>query len=282
MNCAWTSFVGVLPSWMRKDIETNYRDSLLELRMRVDQQPELVTKNGAYWLMQKVSIKDLAHCINMASQYSPWSAWTTQYGYLTLSGGHRIGICGQAAIRDGIMTGIVEPTSICIRIARDYKALIYDHRYLKGSVLIVGKPGNGKTTLLRDLIRFRADRNTDAIAVVDEKQELFPVEKGKFCFSPGKRTDVISGCSKAQGIDCVLRNMGAHTIAVDEITSENDCQALIKAGNCGVDLLATAHAVCREDLYQRPVYQPLIQSRIFQHLIVLQDDKSWKPERMYQ
>lgn len=282
MNCAWSSFIGVLPTWLRREVDSKFSDALLELRMRIGHPPELVTKSGAYWLKQTATCEDLNSCINLASQYSPWSAWTSRYGYLTISGGHRMGICGQAVMRDGEMCGIQRPTSLCIRIARDFKGLIFDPLYLKGSVLIIGKPGSGKTTLLRDLIRFRSEQNMGAVCVIDEKQEIFPMDKDGLCFYPGKRTDILSVCAKAQGIECALRNMGPQTIAVDEITSEADCIALSNAGNCGVELLATAHAGCVGDLYRRPVYKILMEYKIFNRLIVLQDDKSWVAERIDQ
>jgi stage III sporulation protein AA len=78
----------------------------------------------------------------------------------------------------------------------------------------------------------------------------------------------------------VLRTMGPHTIAVDEITSARDCAAMLHVAWCGVKLLATAHASCREDLMARPVYKPLVKSHLFDTLVILRSDKSWKAERM--
>jgi stage III sporulation protein AA len=146
-----------------------------------------------------------------------------------------------------------------------------------GSVLILGPPGSGKTTLLRDLIRIVSDRGTGSVSVVDERGELFPREAD---FDRGKQTDVLTGCDKASGIDMVLRTMGPRYVAVDEITNQNDCQALIRAGWCGVKLMATAHATDLADLRQRPVYRPLIQTGIFDTVVVLKPDKSWRVERV--
>jgi stage III sporulation protein AA len=112
---------------------------------------------------------------------------------------------------------------------------------------------------------------------VDERGEIFP---GGDVFDPGVRTDVLTGCSKAQGVEIALRTMGPKCIAVDEITAKEDCQALVNAGWCGVDLLATAHAANREDLYMRPVYRPIIETGLFERMIILKRDKSWYMERM--
>ena len=145
-----------------------------------------------------------------------------------------------------------------------------------GALLILGPPGAGKTTLLRDIIRHRSNGGK-IVSVVDERGELFPCGN---LFDPGTRTDVLTGCSKAQGVDIALRTMSPKCIAVDEITAQEDCQALVSALWCGVDLLATAHAANCNDLQSRPIYRPLIQTGLFKQVIVLSRDKSWHLERM--
>jgi stage III sporulation protein AA len=92
--------------------------------------------------------------------------------------------------------------------------------------------------------------------------------------------DVLTGCSKAEGIEILLRTMGPACIGVDEITSEADTQALLRAGWCGVNLLATAHAASIEDLHSRPVYKRLIDCGLFQSAVVLRPNKTWYTEKM--
>jgi stage III sporulation protein AA len=113
--------------------------------------------------------------------------------------------------------------------------------------------------------------------VVDEREELFPPGCG---FDTGPRTDILSGCRKATGIDMVLRTMGPELIAMDEITSTEDCDALEQALWCGVRLVATVHAASKRDLLGRSIYSKLVRSGLFDTLIVLQRDKSWSMERM--
>ena len=115
---------------------------------------------------------------------------------------------------------------------------------------------------------------------MDEREEIFPRYNKSMCFPVGTNTDVISGCAKTRGIELVLRNMGPDIIAVDEITAQSDTDALLHAGWCGVNLIATAHAGSVSDLKTRPIYRPLVESKLFQNVLVLRRDKSWTMERM--
>lgn len=282
MRCAWQTFLNLLPVWMRESVDKHGRENLQELRLRLNSPPMLITGKGNMLLDRCVSAEDLHFCVNLATRYSPWAANTAAQGFITAQGGHRIGLCGNAVKKDGMITGIHDLSSLCLRVARDFPGIAEKAACYKGSVLIVGKPGSGKTTLLRDLIRQRSNTSNNCIAVVDERQEIFPLTHNQFSFPVGLHTDILSGCRKVQGIETVLRNMGPDTIAVDEITAAEDCQALMHAGWCGVKLLATAHAGSKRDLYSRPVYRPIIDSCLFDTLLIMNPDKSWSAERISQ
>ena len=277
MNCAWKELLDVLPEKLRRDTDRLGKEKLQEVRLRLGEKTELVLGETCMFLQHTVTREDLMYCVNTASRYSPWCASTISQGFLTAPGGHRIGLCGEVVIKNGKTDGIRSVTSLCIRIARDIPGIAACAADSQASVLIIGPPGSGKTTLLRDLIRQRSESGRGCVTVVDERGELFPAGH---VFNQGKRTDVLTGCDKGTGIDMVLRTMSPSCIAVDEITSERDCQAMIRAGWCGVSMLATAHASSKKDLYSRPVYQPLVRSGIFETLLVMQRDKSWRKERM--
>lgn len=280
MRCAWQAYLNLLPIRMRQEVDRLGKDTLQELRLRLNLPPELITSSGSKFLDDSTSYDDLSYCINAASRYSPWSARSASYGYITAAGGHRIGLCGEATIVNGQMSGITAPTSLCLRVARDFDGISKGTETIKGSILILGKPGSGKTTLLRDLIRQRSEQGSGCVAVVDERGELFPYTQNQSCFPPGKRTDILTGCTKQHGIEVVLRSMSPSIVAVDEITAQADCDALVHAGWCGVKLLATAHAENLADLHTRPVYKPIIRSRLFETVLILQSDKSWRMERV--
>ena len=273
MRCAWKELLEILPQRLRREVDQQGRDGLQELRLRFHAPPELVLQGESRWLQGDISREELSFVVNAASRYSPWAAESISQGFLTSPGGHRIGICGQAVYKEGRVSGMREITSLCIRVARDFPELGDRLKGLCCSVLILGAPGWGKTTLLRCLIRQYAQNIQ--VSVVDDRGELFP--EG---FVRGPKMDVLTGCPKGEAMERVLRTMGPACIAVDEITAEEDCKALISAANCGVILLATAHGASLRDFRTRPVYQRLSGQGVFDTLVTLKPDKSWQVERI--
>ena len=280
MRCAWQSLLQILPANIRGTVDNLGKERLQEVRLRIGGQVELVLNSENTLLPFTVTPDDISFVMNAASRYSPWSASTIRRGYITAPGGHRIGLCGDAVINNGEMTGLRNPYSVCIRVARDFDGIGNHLTTLSGSLLIIGKPGSGKTTLLRDIIRCRSNKGPGSVGVVDERGEVFPVFEQSFCFPCGKRTDVLTGCGKSHGIDILIRTMGPSCIAVDEITAEEDCRAIMNAGWSGVAILATAHAGSVDDLRSRPIYRPIINSGLFRDVLIMHDDKTWHHERL--
>lgn len=273
MICAWNSLLDLLPPWLRKDTNRYEKDSLLELRLRINSPPLFVLQNKREWLGQNIEADDISYCINIASRYSPWATATLAQGFLTGPGGHRIGVCGETILKNGEITGFRKIQSLCIRIAKDIPGIADSIQTDARSILIIGAPGWGKTTLLRDLIRKISQRET--ICVVDERGELFP-EQVLEC----TKIDILTGCAKLNGIEIALRTMGPDRIALDEITASEDADALIHMLGCGVGILATAHATSIDDLIARPIYKKLWNAHIFDSIVILHPDKSYHVERI--
>ena len=200
-------------------------------------------------------------------------------GYIALPGGHRLGLCGRAVLREGEIINLRPLSSAGLRIAREVRgaALPVLSQVCEGgrlqSTLILAPPGLGKTTLLRDLIRMVSDGENcqpHRVGLADERGEVAALWEGVPQLDVGSRTDILEGCPKAQALMLLLRAMSPQVLAVDEITAKGDLEALTAAVGCGVTLLATAHGTDRADLERRPLYRPLLEQKIFRRLVQIQ------------
>ena len=197
-------------------------------------------------------------------------------GYLTMEGGHRLGLCGTAVLREGEIHSLRQLSSANLRIARQVKGAaecllprLCSNGRLE-STLILAPPGLGKTTLLRDLIRLVSDGTGCLplrVSVADERGEIAALWNGVPQLEVGRNTDVMEGCPKAQGLMLLLRAMNPQVLAADEITAPEDAAALRTAFGCGVTLLATAHGGDKSDLERRALYRPLLEEGCFHWLV---------------
>lgn len=270
--------VPLLPDIFGKRLTEVNTEGLEEIRMRVGQPFLLQYGRGEREFSAKVEPAHLEEVIRRACRQSVYAcADTLKDGYLTVEGGHRIGVCGSGVYKDGDIQTLRAPSSLSIRIARQVRGCAQRLLpALQGSVLILGPPGAGKTTLLRDAVVQLSDKLRQRVALVDERGEIAASAGGMPQLYVGSRTDVLVNIGKAEGIMMLLRTMNPQWIAVDEITSPADIQAMVQASYCGVHLLATAHGRDRQDLTGRPLYRSLMETRVFRTVVLLREDKHFE------
>jgi len=203
-------------------------------------------------------------------------------GYLTLKGGHRVGICGRAVMTGSEITTIKNISSLNIRISKEVLTAaseVMPYIIKNGSfvnTLILSAPSCGKTTVLRDIIRRLSD-GIDCvphnIAVADERGEIAACANGIAQNDVGCRTDVFDAVSKAQGIMNLIRSMSPAVIATDEVGTYEDAVALKAASLCGVKLLCTAHAYDIDDMLTGKDKTKQEICSLFERIVVLKYDK---------
>lgn len=253
-----------------------------ELRLRVGRPISITLPEGEMVLPRSpiITSNDLHSVIEIATKASAHTALErVRHGFITVRGGHRLGLCGSVVCKDGCIHNIRCISSLNIRIARQIPGIGNDLlRVLcaKGkipSVLVLAPPGAGKTTLLRDLIRGLSSgvgRAPLRVGVADERGELGAMWDGVPQLDLGPHTDVLDGCSKAEGLMMLLRGMNPQVLAMDEITAPADIDALQMAAGCGVSLLASVHGRSMDDLRTKPLYEMLVRNKIFQQLLCIE------------
>lgn len=261
-----------------------------EIRLRAGVPPSVLLSGSEQWLDgDAVSPQELDAVVEIATGASMHSAReSVRAGFINAPGGYRLGLCGTVIADDGIVTGFRGISSIAIRIPREITGLgeiiLSETDGKIASTLIISPPGMGKTTLLRDLVRIASDGSEkyrvlpSRVALADERGEIAAVVNGKASMYVGSRTDVLSGCPKAQAVMMLLRAMNPEIIALDEITDPEDVKAIESAANCGVRIFATVHAGSVSELRQKPLFRKLLDTNIFEIVVTIKKEEG---ERKY-
>ncbi|EHQ88088.1 stage III sporulation protein AA [Desulfosporosinus youngiae] len=265
-----------------------------ELRLRVGQpllvrtsnQDLFINQNGGVTSPQKayfIKSEDLVCALERMTYSSVYAVEEDlKQGFITLPGGNRVGITGEAVLQQGQIQTIKHISSLNLRIARDVPGLglkilplLLDEEGGIFHTLLISPPRAGKTTLLRDLIRSISNGvpqlglRGQTVGVVDERGELAGMWQGVPTYDLGYRTDILDGCPKARGMSIMVRSMSPQVLAVDELGHREDVIAIADALRTGVQILSTAHAGTIEEARSRPVISNLLDQGVFERLVVL-------------
>lgn len=302
----------VLPLHIREALPTfPWQEGLEEIRVRVGQPMEFLYGEGSRYLgmengtcifveeqerwmgrqLYLMKIQDIAEMMSYISNYSLYAyKEEIKQGYITIEGGHRVGLAGGVATEQGKLAGICHVSFLNIRIAHERwncakEILPYirqkDRIY---STLLFSEPGVGKTTLLRDCIRLLSTGTKKAqgvkVCVVDERSEIAACHLGIPQNDLGPRTDVLDGAGKAEGMLMLLRSMSPQVLAVDELGGKEDFAAVEQAIYAGCRVIGTVHAGSVEELVRKPYLHHWVEQQVFQRYIGITRD--WNGNRSIQ
>lgn len=292
----------ILPGEIRQKVQSLSIDweGLQEIRLRVGKPIILRYRQKEYFLARRggmvhearqavcVGREQLKESMEYMSNYSRYAyEQEIKQGFLTIRGGHRVGLAGRIIQDQQHIKGMQYISCLNIRLAHEVIGCadrIFP--YLQGgdsihNTLILSPPCGGKTTLLRDIIRILSSGITEGVrgehfegvtvGVVDERSEIGSCYHGVPQNDLGCRTDILDGCPKVEGMILLVRSMAPQVIAVDEIGSMEDVDAMEYAANSGVKLLATVHGASMDEIKRKPGIERLIKHRFFERYVLLGD-----------
>ena len=262
------------------------KGEVYEVRIKIGKPILVYSKNGESIINYLITKEDMKSIIQKISNYSLYAyEEDIRQGFITIKGGHRIGIAGECVMEKGEVKTIRNISSINIRISNEIigcsnkvmKYITSPERIY--NTIIISPPKCGKTTILRDIARNVSNGvlglgiGGKKVVVVDERSEIGACHFGVPQSDLGIRTDVLDNCLKREGLIMAIRSLSPEVIICDEIGTKGDIEALIMAFNSGVNIITTIHGFDVEDLYKRQVFGELLNNEILERAIILSNRK---------
>lgn len=271
-------FGGCMPKQIGRALMEQPEGQVREIRLRAGENAQLMTAKGMVSCAGKLSQQQVNQTAEALCEHALYArAEEQRQGFVTLRGGHRMGLCGRVIAQGQSIRALREISSLCIRVAGQWRGAadrlmpyLTDGQGRVYSTLIVGLPGMGKTTLLRDACRGLSEQGIH-MGVADERSEIAAMCGGLAQLNVGPNTDVLDGCPKEQGLRWLLRSMSPMALVTDELGGAMDAQAVADAVKSGVAVLATLHGRSLEEALNRGSLYHLAQSRIFDRYVLLDE-----------
>lgn len=257
-------------------------EPLQEIRIKANK-PIIVNLSNKEVILDRIATtNDLKQILVRISNYSLYAyEEEIKQGYITIKGGHRIGMAGECVISQGEVKTIRNISSINIRVCREVKGssneimkfiVSKDRVY---NTLIISPPKCGKTTILRDIARNISNGmpmnnlTGKKVSIIDERSEIASCFNGIPQLDVGIRSDILDNCFKKDGMIMAIRSLSPEVLICDEIGTDGDIEALNMAFNSGVNIVVTIHGYNIDDVYKRNVFKDLLEKSILERIVVL-------------
>ena len=261
-------------------------DPIQEIRIKVNKPIIIYLSNKEIILKRVATVNDIKQILVKVSNYSLYAhEEEIKQGYITIKGGHRIGIAGECVLSKGDVRTIRNISSLNIRICKEVKGssneimkYITDNDRINNT-LIISPPKCGKTTILRDMARNISNGmpinnlKGKKVSIIDERSEIASCFNGIPQLDVGIRSDILDNCLKKDGMLMAIRSLSPEVLICDEIGTKGDIEALNMAFNSGVNIIVTIHGYSIEDIYKRKVFKDLLENSILEKVIVLSSRK---------
>lgn len=278
--------ISIFPNKIANILEERLnKDQIYEIRIKSHKPILIYSKHGESVINYTPSKDDLKSILQKISNYSLYAyEEDIRQGFITIKGGHRIGIAGECVMEKGEVKTIRNISSLNIRICREIigcsdkiiNFIASENRIY--NTIIISPPKCGKTTILRDIARNISNgipalgTKGRKVVVVDERSEIGACHFGIPQSDLGIRTDVLDNCLKREGLIMAIRSLSPEVIVCDEIGTKGDIDALMMAFNSGVNIVTTIHGFSVEDLYRRKVFGDLLNNEILERAIILSNN----------
>jgi len=275
--------VGIFPLKIGNLLKNRFiNEQIYEVRIKIGKPILVYSKTGESIVNYIPTRDEIKSMIQKISNYSLYAyEEDIRQGFITIKGGHRIGIAGECVMEKGEVKTIRNISSVNIRICREIigcsdkvmKYIASEHRIY--NTIIISPPKCGKTTILRDIARNISNGISSLrltgrkVAVIDERSEIGACHFGIPQSDLGIRTDVLDNCLKREGLIMAIRSLSPEVLICDEIGTKGDIEALMMAFNSGVNIITTIHGFTIEDLYKRRVFCDLLDNEILERAIIL-------------
>lgn len=280
MDRGLQSILNKLPEYLKNRInglDTDTLEKLEEIRIKVYTDTIVIADGKEFDLNDghRITPESLEHILDVLVDYS-YYAYEDELnnGFITIEGGHRVGLCGRVTLKNNKVHLIKDISSLNIRRSREVIGasdnimdLIDDKTGTVSNTLIISPPKCGKTTILRDIAR-NLSNGGYRVSICDERSELAGCYNGIPSYDLGSRTDILDGCPKAQGIIMLIRSMSPEVIITDEIGKPEDVTAIEEAANSGINIITSIHGSSYDDVIDSAIGK-LLNNKIFDTLIFL-------------